>query len=275
MTGTTMKMCRRLLAVGLFCMNGLAAGTACADDATDEIARFRQQMADDNPAELWEARGEAAWREPAGPKHVSLEQCDLGLGAGVLAGSFAQLPRWFADARQVMDLEQRLVWCMMTQQGMSRAAAEEDHFGEGERRSRLEALSAWIAEQSRGMPVNVPASHPEEQRVLALGERLFHYRAGRHDFSCATCHSGDKQRVRLQVVPNLTNPEDARHAWTTWPAYRISQGEVRTMQNRMNDCLRQQRMPEVGFGSEAVTALSMYMAHQAQGGIVDAPSLKR
>ncbi len=275
MTRTTRTSVRQRLAIGLCCLIGLAAAPVRADDATDEIARFRQQMADDNPAELWEVRGEAAWHEAAGPKHVSLEQCDLGLGAGVVAGSFAQLPRWFADAGQVMDMEQRLVWCMMTQQGMSREAAEENHFGEGGLRSRLEALSAWIAEQSRGMPVNVPASHPEEQRMLALGERMFYYRAGRYDFSCATCHSGDKQRVRLQVVPNLTNPKDAQRAWATWPAYRISQGEVRTMQNRMNDCLRQQRMPEVGFGSELVTALSMYMAHQAQGGIVDAPSLKR
>ncbi|MDE3010351.1 MAG: sulfur oxidation c-type cytochrome SoxA [Pseudomonadota bacterium] len=266
---------RRLIAIGLAALIGLATGTTRAEDALDEIARFRQQMADDNPAELWETRGEAAWHEADGPKHVSLEQCDLGMGPGVVAGSFARLPRWFADARQVMDLEQRLVWCMMTQQGMSREAAEENHFGDGGKRSRLEALAAWIAGQSRGMPVDVPASHPEEQRMLALGERMFYYRAGRHDFSCATCHSGDKQRVRLQAVPNLTDPKDARRAWTTWPAYRISQGEVRTMQNRMNDCLRQQRMPEVGFGSELVTALSMYMAHQAQGGIVDAPSLKR
>jgi L-cysteine S-thiosulfotransferase len=264
----------RLLGLVL-AVSGLLAAPARGEDATDEIARFRQQMADDNPAELWESRGEALWHTQAGPRHASLEACDLGLGAGVVAGAFARLPRWFADTQQVMDLEQRLVWCMTTQQGLTRAEAEQNHFGDGARRSTLEALSAWIAGQSRGMPVQVAAQHPAEQRMLALGERMFYYRAGPHDFSCATCHSGDKRRVRLQVVPNLTDPADARHVWTSWPAYRISQGEVRTMQHRMYDCLRQQRMPEAIYGSELITALSLYMAHQAQGGAVDAPSLKR
>ena len=43
----------------------------------DEIARYRAMLADDNPAELWEARGAALWKKKTGPKDVSLEQCDL------------------------------------------------------------------------------------------------------------------------------------------------------------------------------------------------------
>jgi sulfur-oxidizing protein SoxA len=35
-------------------------------------------LAEGNPAELWEAAGEELWKKPAGPKNVSLEQCDLG-----------------------------------------------------------------------------------------------------------------------------------------------------------------------------------------------------
>ncbi len=243
--------------------------------ASDEMARFHQEMLEDNPSELWEARGEQLWRTAAGPLKADLTGCDLGLGAGVVPGAFARLPRWFADARQVMDLEQRLVWCMTQQQGLTRAEAEQDHFGNGPQRSRLEALSAWIAGQSKGLPMQAGIGHPEEQRLLALGERMFRYRAGSHDFACATCHSGDHRRVRLQEVPNLTDPADARQAWTSWPAYRISQGELRTMQYRLADCLRQQRLPEAVYGSELITALSMYLAHQAEGGIVTAPGLKR
>ena len=61
--------------------------------AVEEIERYRQALGDGNPAELWEARGEALWKEARGPKHASLEQCDLGLGPGVVKG------RGFSDPR--------------------------------------------------------------------------------------------------------------------------------------------------------------------------------
>ncbi len=264
-----------LLLAGLLVSAESRAEDGLATRASADIAAAHAAIAADNPAELWEIRGAALWRTPAGPQHVSLEQCDLGLGPGQVAGASTQLPRWFADAGQVMDLEQRLVWCRMAQQGLRREDAEADHFGDGARQSSLEALSAWIASQSRGQPVTVPASHPEEQRLLALGRRFFFYRAGPYDFSCATCHATSDRRVRLQPVPNLTDPAEARTAWTTWPAYRLSQGEVRTMQHRLYDCLRQQRLPEAVYGSELITALSLYLAHQAEGGRMAAPGLKR
>ena len=60
-------------------------------------------------------------RRSAGPKNVSLEGCDLGKGQGKVDGAFAELPRYFADADRVMDMETRIVWCMETLQGIDRA----------------------------------------------------------------------------------------------------------------------------------------------------------
>ncbi|HRA23450.1 MAG TPA: sulfur oxidation c-type cytochrome SoxA, partial [Usitatibacteraceae bacterium] len=45
--------------------------------AVEEIERYRQALADGNPAELWEARGDAVWKQKRGPKNASLEKCDL------------------------------------------------------------------------------------------------------------------------------------------------------------------------------------------------------
>src|SRR5512139_1908622 len=90
----------------------LVAAAALGQGSTvDEIAKYRAALQDGNPAELWEARGEGLWMAPAGPNNVSLAQCDLGLGPGVVKGAYAQMPRYFADADRVMDLETRLVWC--------------------------------------------------------------------------------------------------------------------------------------------------------------------
>ncbi len=259
----------------LFAAALLPAAAGAEESAAQGIARYRELLQDGNPADLWEARGEALWKEKRGPKAASLEQCDLGKGPGVVKGAYAELPRWFEDTDRVMDLETRLVHCMVTLQGLTEADATKRTFGSGEKRSDFEALAAWIVAESRGMPLRAPLAHPKEKAAVALGERMFFYRGGPHDFSCATCHALSGRRIRLQDLPNLTEAADAKRAFATWPAYRVSQGEVRTMQWRMNDCLRQQRFPELRFGSEGAVALITYLAKQADGATMDAPAIKR
>src|ERR1035437_9233322 len=92
--------------------------TGWTQSTTDEIAKYRQMLAEDNPAELAEAKGEELWKTARGPNKASLQRCDLGLGAGVVKGAYVQLPRYFADSAKVQDLESRLVTCMMQLQGM-------------------------------------------------------------------------------------------------------------------------------------------------------------
>lgn len=255
---------------------GLAVGAfALAQDQSDEIAKYREMLAGDNPAELWEMKGEELWKAKAGPKQVSLEACDLGKGPGVLKGAYAELPRYFKDTGKVMDLEQRLMYCRMTLQGLSEEQATAAHFGSTEKPSDIEPMVAYITSQSRGIKMNVPMNHPQEKRAYELGKQLFYYRGGSHDFACASCHSADKMRIRMQDLPNLTKTKDAQSAYTTWPAYRVSQGEVRTMQHRLADCFRQQRFPEPMYGSEAITALTMFLARNANGGVYNGPALKR
>jgi sulfur-oxidizing protein SoxA len=243
--------------------------------AVDEIAKYRAALQDGNPAELWEARGEDLWQSPRDPKNVSFATCDLGLGPGVVKGAYAQLPKYFADADRVMDLETRLVHCMVTQQGYSVADAKKNPFGGPGQKSDIEALVAYVTSQSRGVKMNVALDHPKEKEAFALGEKMFVYRGGPHDFSCQTCHGEDGKRIRLQDLPNLMTVAGAQKGYTTWPAYRVSQGELRTFQWRLYDCFRQQRFPELVFTSDASIALTMYLARNANGAAFDAPAIKR
>jgi sulfur-oxidizing protein SoxA len=244
-------------------------------DAVKEIERYREALAEGNPAELWEARGEGLWRTKRGPRQVSLEGCDLGKGPGVVKGAYAALPRYFADADRVMDLETRLVHCAVTLQGFTAAEATRQVFGDGAKRSDIEALVAYVTAESKGVVMDVPMNHPKEREAYALGERIFFFRGGSHDFSCASCHGDPGKRIRLQDLPNLIDPKDAQRAYTSWPAYRVSQGELRTMQWRLFDCFRQQRFPALEFGSEASIALSAFLARNANGGTFNAPAIKR
>ena len=256
----------------------LAACSAFAQQprsTAEEIERYRESLQEGNPAELWEARGEGLWKEKRGPKNTSLEQCDLGLGPGVVKGAYTVLPKYFADTDKVEDLESRLVTCMVTLQGFTLAEARNDPFGGPGKKVPMDALVAYVTSQSRGMKMNVSLAHPKEKEAYELGKRIFFYRAGPHDFGCVTCHGADNQRIRLQDLPNLTKTADAQKAYDSWPGYRVSQGEVRSMQWRLNDCFRQARFPELEFVSPASIALTMYLAHNANGGTFDAPAIKR
>ena len=254
----------------------IAAPAALAQGSTEKgIEAYRQALQDGNPAELWVARGEDLWKKPAGPRKASLEKCDLGLGPGVVKGAYAQMPRHFADADRVMDLETRLVWCRVTLQGMADADAKRRPFGGPGYKSDIEALVAWITSESMGMPMAVSLDHPKMRENFDLGKAIFFFRGGPHDFACATCHGEDGKRIRLQDLPNLTAKAGAQKGYTTWPAYRVSQGELRTFQWRLNDCFRQQRFPELEFGSPASIALTTFLAYNANGAPFAAPASKR
>jgi sulfur-oxidizing protein SoxA len=243
--------------------------------AVQEIEKYRAALGDGNPAELWEARGEDLWKQKRGTKNASLEQCDLGLGPGVVKGAYTVLPKYFADTDKVEDLESRLVTCMVKLQGFTPEQAKKDPFGGPGKKVPMDALVAWITSSSRGMKMNVAMNHPKEKEAYELGREIFFFRGGPHDFGCVTCHGADNQRIRLQDLPNLTKVQDAQRAYTSWPAYRVSQGEVRSFQWRLNDCFRQQRFPELEFVSPASIALTMFLAKNSNGGTFDAPSIKR
>lgn len=260
--------------LGVVCM----AGTAIAQSGADtikEIEKYRAALADGNPADLWEARGEDLWKQKRGPKMASLEQCDLGAGPGVVKGVYTVLPKYFEDTDKVEDLESRLVTCMVMLQGFTYAQAKARPFGSPENRSNMEALVAYVTANSRGLKMNVSTKHPKEQAAYATGKQMFFHRGGPHDFSCATCHAADNIRIRLQDLPNLTKQAPAQRAYTSWPAYRVSQGELRSFQWRLFDCFRQQRFPELEFTSPGSVALTIYLAKNANGGVFSAPSIKR
>jgi sulfur-oxidizing protein SoxA len=192
----------------------------------------------------------------------------------VVKGAFVTLPRYFADTNKVQDLESRLVTCMEALQGFNPADLIKTPFGKGEK-ANLTALATYVASESTEMAFNLPQSNPQEKIAYEVGKRLFFQRGGPHDFSCASCHGGDNWRIRLQDLPNLTkNPGDGV-GFAAWPAYRVSNGEMWSMQHRLNDCYRQQRFPEPGYISDATIALATYLGVNATGAKSIAPAIKR
>jgi sulfur-oxidizing protein SoxA len=272
------RLTPRLLAAAILLCGRCWSALAQQDATEKELERYRQMLKSDpwaNPAMLDVDRGAALWNIKRGPKNASLEQCDLGKGPGNPDGAFAELPRYFADVDRVMDTEARLVWCMEQLQGFTRSEIVKPFPASGQPTTELGALAAFVAYKSNGRTLGPRLEHPKEQEALALGEALFFRRQGPMDFSCSTCHAETGKRIRLQTLPFLSNPDEARKVIGEWPAYRVSATHVMTMQHRLYDCFWQMRLPRVEYGSEVTVALTMYLAKMAQGGEITAPAIKR
>lgn len=270
---------RRALVLGLAAAIAAAPWTQVAAQTEDPVAadfdKFRAIMEEANPAELFEAKGEQLWKTPRGPKNASLEKCDLGLGPGVVKGAYAQMPRYFADVDRVMDAEARIVHCMVTLQGFKYEDLAKKPFSSATATPDPVSITTYVAANSAGMKLAPPQSHPKEKEAYAIGKEIFFYRAGPWDFSCASCHGVDGQRIRTQPLPNFTKPDQAIRAVQGWPGYRMTGGVMHTLQWRLNDCFRQQRFPEPGYASEMLSALLTYLNVNAQGREYKGPGIKR
>ncbi len=229
-------------------------------------------MMADNPAYWIVDEGEELFMEKRGPKNASLESCDFGKGPGVLEGAYTEMPRYFADTGKVMDLESRLVHCMVTIQGFAKSDAPvKKRHGSG---SDMMKLQTYIGSLSNGHNWNPPMDHPKEIAMRNAGKALFHRRAGKLDFSCNTCHGETGKRIRASVLPNINVPEE----WTkaiSWPAFRVGHDNVRSSQHRVRGCYWQMRQGRVEATSDASIALISYWTDAARGQPAILPDMKR
>jgi sulfur-oxidizing protein SoxA len=273
---------RTLRIVGACCAIAAFSTAAAQSDGVDhakadtEFAKFRAEMEDSNPAELFEMKGEELWKAKRGPKNVSLaESCDMGLGIGKLDGAYVQMPRYFADADKVMDAERRIVWCMTEKQGFSFDEIAKRPFASGNFTPDITSLVTFVAGHSRNMKFAVPIKDPKVKEAWEIGKEITTYRAGPYDFSCNTCHGSDGKRIRMQNLPNLSKSEGAFKGVFGWPGYRMTGGVMLTSQWRMNDCFRQQRFPQPRYASDTITSLLTYMTGTANGTTYTGPGIKR
>ena len=79
----------------------------------------------------------------------------------------------------------------------------------------------------------------------------------------------------MQELPVLSRAEFARPVMATWPAYRVSNSQFKTMQWRLNDCFRQMRWPEPNYASEATVPLTLFLTGTGRGEPYRGPGTKR
>ena len=223
------------------------------------------------------SRRSAVERRSAAPR-TSRSKAAISVSAPASSKApIAQLPRYFADADKVMDLEQRLLWCMQNIQGLDTKDVVARRFSGPGRASDMEDLVAYIANKSNGMKIDIPLSHPKEQEMAAVGEALFYRRGGVDGFLPAPPATPTKASAS-GCRDCRTSPSPARRRRKPWAAGR----PIASRRARCAPCsigcgtaYRQQRWPVPEYGSDALTALTSFLQKQAAAGEINVPSIKR
>jgi sulfur-oxidizing protein SoxA len=209
-----------------------------------------------NPGMLWVLQGETLWAEQVGAAGQSCADCH-GDARNSMKGVAARYPAFDALLARPLDLEQRINRCRSEHQRAEPLAWESED---------LLALTAFVARQSRGLPIAVPAG-PESRPFLDLGEELFQEREGQLNLSCSQCHDDNwGKRLAGSVIPQ-GHP-------TGYPIYRLEWQSLGSLQRRLRGCMAGVRAAPFDYGAPQSVALEFYLMERARGMPMDAPAVR-
>jgi sulfur-oxidizing protein SoxA len=211
---------------------------------------LRTLQADDgqHPAQLALALGREAWSAGA----TSCASCHG--EPERLRGAATRYPTW---DRGLLDLPGRIQRCRVQHQKLPAWAPEAEP---------LLALSALVAQQSRGLPLKPPAG-PELDAAAARGQRLFTTRLGALNLSCAQCHD---ERAGLRLGGSLI-PQG--HV-DDYPVYRLEWQSLGSLQRRLRGCLSGVRATVWDWDSAELLALEVYLSRRSAGLTMQPPGVR-
>jgi sulfur-oxidizing protein SoxA len=245
---------------------GVAAGAASAEIPLAErrsgyefMGRETRAMQDDevaNPGLLWVLDGEALWRRREGAGGRACADCH-GDARESMKGVAARHPAYDAARGRPINLEQRINVCR-TERQQARPLAYEGR--------ELLALAAYVARQSRGMPVEV-AVDARTKPFLEAGRAAFFRRQGQLNLACTQCHD---ERWGAKLVGN---PIPQAHP-TGYPLYRLEWQSLGSLQRRLRNCFVGVRAEAYDYGAPEFVDLELYLMWRARGMKMESPAVR-
>lgn len=211
---------------------------------------LRTLQADDgqHPAQLALALGGELWRDGA-------RSCASCHGEpATLRGAATRYPVWDAG---LLNLPGRIQRCRVQHQQQPAWAPEAEP---------LLALSALVAQQSRGLPLQ-PSRGPALEAAARQGQRLYTTRIGALNLSCAQCHDERAgQRLGGSLIPQ-GHVDD-------YPVYRLEWQALGSLQRRLRGCASGVRARVWDWDSAELLALEVYLARRSAGMGVQPPGVR-
>lgn len=207
-----------------------------------------------NPGMFAVLEGEELWRWAPASGAPACAGCH---SKGSMQGVAARHPAWSEVAGKPVDLEGRIETCRTTRQ--NEPALQPDA------PQRL-ALSAYIAFQSRGLPL-APPDDPRLTPARERGRALFTRRMGQLDLSCAQCHDTNWGRKLAGATIPQGHP-------VGYPIYRLEWQSVGSLQRRLRGCLTGIRAEPFGPDAPEYVELELYLTQRAKGLAVETPAVR-
>ncbi len=223
----------------------------------DMMSPETKAMQDDdtaNPASLWVLEGETLWNAK-GANGTSCAECH-GDAVESMKGVAARYPAFDTKLNKPIDLGQRINMCRVEHQNATPFTPESRD---------LLALTAFVARQSRGMPI--VQDDPSMQPTIASGRVLFEQRQGQLNLSCAQCHDDNwGKQLAGSLIPQ-GHP-------TGYPIYRLEWQSLGSLQRRLRNCLFGLRAELYAFDAPDMIALEAFLMWRARGMVMDAPGVR-
>ncbi|HEX2567208.1 MAG TPA: sulfur oxidation c-type cytochrome SoxA [Burkholderiales bacterium] len=220
----------------LFVSSALAQPHSGSEFTSAEIRRL--QASDiENPGMLWIDRGAQLWRERCTGCHGDVSS---------MRGVAARYPK-VANGK-VVGLEEKI-----------REKVSLDYESD-----ELLGLTAYVAMQSRGMPV---ANEATEEQASA-GRSAYYRRRGQMNLSCAHCHEANWGK-------HLGGETLSQGQGNGYPAYRLEWQKMGSLQRRLRACLFGVHAELPPFGSQTLLELELFLAKRASGLTVETPAVRR
>jgi len=226
---------------------------------SDFIGADTRAMQDDdtaNPGMLAVLDGEALWKQKAGATGKSCADCH-GDAAVSMRGVAARYPAFMPELGRPVDLQQRI--------NISRTADQKSAALPFENKDLL-ALTAYVARQSRGMPIAV-VDNAQSKPFIDAGRAIFEGRQGQLNIACAQCHDDNwGKRLAGNPVPQAQP--------TGYPIYRLEWQELGSLQRRLRDCMTAMRAEPYDYAAPELVDLEFYLMWRARGMKIDTPAVR-
>jgi sulfur-oxidizing protein SoxA len=209
-----------------------------------------------NPGMLWVLDGEALWKSKVGAAAKSCADCHNDAGNS-MRGVAARYPAFDAQLGRPVNLEQRINLCRSQQQQATPLAYESRD---------LLALTAFVAKQSHGMPIETGAD-PQLEPFVAKGRELFMRRQGQLNLSCANCHDDNWDRRLAGSAITQAHP-------TGYPLYRLEWQSLGSLQRRLRACIFGIRAQPYDYGAPELVELELYLMSRARGMPIETPAVR-
>jgi L-cysteine S-thiosulfotransferase len=208
-----------------------------------------------NPGMLWVLDGQTAWSRKVGAANRACADCH-GDAAQSMKGVAARYPAFDETRKAPVDLEGRINLCRSERQQAPALAFES---------RELLALSAYVARQSRDMPIE-----SKDERLTPFIERgraLFSARQGQLNLACVQCHDDNWGKKLAGIPMPQAHP-------TGYPLYRLEWQTVGSLQRRLRNCLIGMRAEPYQYGAPEYIALETFLMWRARGMPMESPAVR-